>query len=200
MAMELSSLTRCHLPLLLPFLLAGSSMALPVQPVMNRVRWQVDKVNRRGPSIGLVMSYIDEATALQSSGYFRPWHVLPFVDLYGRRFHIGSIRGVNVIYALTGQRRLNAAVTVQTLIDVFSVSGIVHYGTAGSSNDSMSFGDVSVPKFVAYTGAWTWKKFKSLRESDTELSFGEYNVPNGGENLLGALKYRNEELYSVGYT
>ena len=94
---------------------------------------------------------------------------------------------MNVIYALTGQRRvlkfkptqhlqsaylylsclpvtttflffqLNAAVTVQTLIDVFSVSGIVHYGTAGSSNDSLSFGDVSVPKLVAYTGAWTWK-------------------------------------------
>ncbi|WVZ82928.1 hypothetical protein U9M48_030131 [Paspalum notatum var. saurae] len=48
-------------------------------------------------------------------------------------------------------------VTVQTLIDVFTVTGIVHYGTAGSSNDSMSFGDVSVPKLVAYTGAWTWK-------------------------------------------
>ena len=53
--------------------------------------------------------------------------------------------------------QLNAAVTVQTLIDVFGVSGIVHYGTAGSSNDSLSFGDVSVPKLVAYTGAWTWK-------------------------------------------
>ncbi|KAG8094118.1 hypothetical protein GUJ93_ZPchr0012g22005 [Zizania palustris] len=62
----------------------------------------------------------------------------------------------------------------------------------------MSFGDVSVPKFVAYTGAWTWKKFKSSKESGTELRFGEYNVPNGGENLLGALKFRNEELYSVG--
>ncbi|TVU13017.1 hypothetical protein EJB05_46686, partial [Eragrostis curvula] len=94
---------------------------------------------------------------------------------------------------------LNAAVTVRTLIDVFTVSGIVHYGTAGSSNDSMSFGDVSVPKLVAYTGAWTWKKFKSSKESSAELrSFGEYNIPNGGENLLGSLKYRNEELYSVG--
>ncbi|KAL6861405.1 hypothetical protein ACP4OV_017105 [Aristida adscensionis] len=203
MAMELSS-RRC--PALLPsvllfLLLGGSSMALPVQPAMDRVRWQVDRVNRRGPSLGLVMSYVDEATALQSSGYFSPWPVLPFIDLYeisGRRFHIGSIRGVNVIYALTGQRRLNAAVTVQTLMDVFTVSGIVHYGTAGSSNDSMSFGDVSVPKLVAYTGAWTWKKFKSVKESSAELSFGEYNIPNGGENLLGSLKFRNEELYSVG--
>lgn len=144
------------------------------------------------------MSYVAEDTALQASGYFRPWRVQPFVDLYGRRFHIGSIRGVNVIYALTGQRRLNAAVTVQTLLDVFTVSGIVHYGTAGSSNDSMSFGDVSVPKLVAYTGAWTWKKYKSLKEASTELSFGQFNVPDEGENLLGSLKYRNEELYSVG--
>jgi hypothetical protein len=43
----------------------------------------MDRVNRRGPSLGLVMSYVDEATALQASGYFTPWHVLPFVDLYG---------------------------------------------------------------------------------------------------------------------
>ncbi|KAJ1257587.1 hypothetical protein BS78_10G007800 [Paspalum vaginatum] len=178
-------------------LLAGSTAALPAQPAMDRVRWQLGMVSRRGPSLGLVMSYVDEATALQASGYFTPWRDLPFVDLYGRRFHIGSIRGANVIYALTGQRRLNAAVTVQTLIDVFTVSGIVHYGTAGSSNDSMSFGDVSVPKLVAYTGAWTWKKFKSPKESSAELRFEEYNIPNG-ENLLGSLKYRNEELYSVG--
>ncbi|OEL14728.1 Bark storage protein A [Dichanthelium oligosanthes] len=94
--------------------------------------------------------------------------------------------------------QLNAAVTVQTLIDVFSVSGIVHYGTAGSSNDSVSFGDVSVPKLVAHTGAWTWKKFKSPKKSSAELRFGEYNIPNAGENLLGSLKFRKEELYSVG--
>uniref|UniRef100_A0A8R7QYZ6 Nucleoside phosphorylase domain-containing protein n=1 Tax=Triticum urartu TaxID=4572 RepID=A0A8R7QYZ6_TRIUA len=116
---------------------------------MGRLRWQVDRVNRRGPSIGLVMSYVTENTVLQASGYFRPWLVQPFLDLYGPRFHIGSIRGVNVIYALTEQRTLNAAVTVQTLLDVFSVSGIVHYGAAGSCNDSVSFQDVSDPKLVA---------------------------------------------------
>ncbi|KAI4973606.1 hypothetical protein ZWY2020_041387 [Hordeum vulgare] len=108
---------------------------------MDRVRWQVDRANRRGPSIGLVTTH-------------------------GRRSHIGSIRGVNVKYAGYYKStttplffQLNASVTVQTLLDVFSVSGIVHYGTAGSCNDSVSFGDVSVPKLVAYTGAWTWKVF-----------------------------------------
>jgi hypothetical protein len=43
---------------------------------------------------------------------------------------------------------LNTTVTVQTLIDVFTISGIVHYGTTGSSNDSMSFD----AKLVAYKG------------------------------------------------
>lgn len=52
--------------------------------------------------------------------------------------------------------QLNAGTTVQVLLDVFNVWGIVHYGTAGSSNNSLSFGDVSVPKFVAFTGSWTW--------------------------------------------
>nr|XP_020185090.1 bark storage protein A-like [Aegilops tauschii subsp. strangulata] len=144
-------LSRLPLVRLLCLLAGSSTTALPALLGMDRVRQQVDRANRRGPSIGLVMSYVEEDTALQATGYFRSWRV------YGRRFHIGSDRGVNVIYALTGQRRLNAVVTVQTLLDVFSVSGIVYYGTAGSSNDSMSFGDVSVPKLVAYTGAWTWK-------------------------------------------
>lgn len=72
------------LPLLLLFLLAGSSVALPAQPGMDRVRSQVDRVNRRGPSLGLVMSYVDEATALEASGYFSPWPVHPFIDLYGK--------------------------------------------------------------------------------------------------------------------
>ncbi|WVZ71574.1 hypothetical protein U9M48_020146 [Paspalum notatum var. saurae] len=171
---------------LLLLLAAGSTAALPAQPAMDRVRWQLGMVSRRGPSLGLVMSYVDEATALQASGYFTPWPALPFVDLYAPANK-----------RLQNQVPLNAAVTVQTLIDVFTVSGIVHYGTAGSSNDSMSFGDVSVPKLVAYTGAWTWKKFKSPKESSAELRFEEYNIPNG-ENLLGSLKFRNEELYSVG--
>ncbi|GJN29898.1 hypothetical protein PR202_gb18160 [Eleusine coracana subsp. coracana] len=201
-----ASSSSALLPLLMLFLLAGSAAALPAHPAMDRVRWQVDRVNRRGPSLGLVMSYVDEATALQASGYFSPWPVLPFLDLYGKsepsisnpyaylkknmnsynfrttvshRQHSRCQRYICIDRATQGTQietsmhlpsvyhylhaylflflQLNAAVTVQTLIDVFTVSGIVHYGTAGSSNDSMSFGDVSVPKLVAYTGAWTWK-------------------------------------------
>lgn len=48
---------------------------------------------------------------------------------------------------------------MQLLIDTFEVVGIVHYGIAGSSNDSLFIGDVSVPKYVAQTSSWKWKVF-----------------------------------------
>ncbi|RVX01654.1 hypothetical protein CK203_024474 [Vitis vinifera] len=54
-------------------------------------------------------------------------------------------------------RLLNAGITVQLLIDTFDVVGIVHYGIAGSTNDSLLIGDVSVPKYVAQTSSWKWK-------------------------------------------
>lgn len=46
---------------------------------------------------------------------------------------------------------------MQILVDVFDVKGIVHYGIAKSSNDSLSLGDVSVPNYVAFTSSWKWK-------------------------------------------
>lgn len=85
MAMELPGLSRQMVPLVLLLCLLTSSplTALPALPGMDRVRWQVDRANRRGPSIGLVMSYVAEDTALQASGYFKPWPGQPFIDLYG---------------------------------------------------------------------------------------------------------------------
>ncbi|KAL6320050.1 hypothetical protein AAG906_004444 [Vitis piasezkii] len=52
---------------------------------------------------------------------------------------------------------LNVGITVQLLIDTFDVVGVVHYGIAGSTNDSLLIGDVSVPKYVAQTSSWKWK-------------------------------------------
>ncbi|XP_072993396.1 bark storage protein A-like [Typha latifolia] len=168
-------------------------------PSTHPLRSVVDQINELGPFLGLVMAYSAEADAVESSGCFVPANFQPYVDLYGRRFHIGTIRGVDVVYVMSGQRRLNAGITVQILLDVFSVRGIVHFGTAGSANDSISFGDVSVPKFAAFTGSWAWKKFNSLKgSSNQEISFGEYNVPAEGKNLLSTVEFKPEELYSIG--
>ncbi|KAL5724727.1 hypothetical protein ACHQM5_007951 [Ranunculus cassubicifolius] len=164
------------------------------------LREVIDQVNNHkgGPYIALVMAYFAEEIALQSSGLFISNSNIPWVDLSGRRFNIGSILGVNVIYVMCGQRRLNAGITTQILIDVFDIKGIVHYGTSGSSNDSLSFGDVSIPKQVAFTGSWKWKKFKSEEGELTELNIGNYNIPQKGKNMLGDIEYKTEEMFSEG--
>lgn len=168
-------------------------------PSTHPLHSAVDRINKFGPFIGVVMAYPPEAEALQSSGDFVARSDTPYVDLYGRRFHIGSIHGVQVIHVLSGERRLNAGITVQTLLNVFDIWGIVHYGTAGSANNSMSFGDVSVPNLVAFTGAWTWTRDGSKKQDRRpELRFGKYNVPTEGQNLLSGVQFKPEELYSAG--
>ncbi|KAL6320053.1 hypothetical protein AAG906_004447 [Vitis piasezkii] len=140
----------------------------------------VERVNERnGPFVGLLMTYPTEEIALQVSGFFVPSSDFPL------------IKGVDVIY-------LNAGITVQLLIDTFDVVGIVHYGIAGSTNDSLLIGDVSVPKYVAQTSSWKWKKFKSKKGELPELKFGDYNLPIKGENLLAEIEFTQVQLYSTG--
>lgn len=45
------------------------------------------------------------------------------------------------------------------------------------------------------------QKFNSDSDNDDSssvLRFGEYNRPNGGENLLSGIKFKTEEFYAVG--
>lgn len=154
--------------------------------------------NKEGGSIGLVMAYPTEEQALLSSASFIPNPILPWLDLSGRRFNIGKIKGVDVIYVMTGEQMVNAAITVQILVDTFNIKGIVHYGIAGSTNDSLSIGDVSVPNYVAFTGSWKWKEFHSEKSEMTELEFGAYDFPVEGENLLGKIEFTPQQVYSSG--
>jgi len=95
------------------------------------------------------------------------------------------------------------------MLDMFDITGIVHFGIAGNVNNSMSIGDVTIPKQFAHTGIWDWlvqirpclpsllhlfhvilffiKKVYpwqnpngTLPTNDiAELDFGSYNVPKG---------------------
>ncbi|GMP25247.1 hypothetical protein CsSME_00002204 [Camellia sinensis var. sinensis] len=159
----------------------------------------VERINEKGgPYIGVVMAYPTEELALLSSGFFLPSSDLPSLHLSGRTFNIGKIKGVDVIYVMTGEQTLNAGITVQILLDVFDIKGIVHYGIAGSANDSMSLGDVSIPKYVAFTGSWNWKEFHSEKGDLPELKFGAYNFPEKGDNLLAKIEFTSQQLYSNG--
>ncbi|XVF56571.1 hypothetical protein PTKIN_Ptkin06aG0131800 [Pterospermum kingtungense] len=176
-------------------LVQDSKQLSPSHPM----RGVVDKVNEDGgPSIGLVMAYPTEQLALQRSGFFLPSSDIPWIDLAGRRFNIGKINGVNVIYVMTGEQTTNAALTVQALLDTFDIRGIVHYGTAGSTNDSLSFGDVSVMDYVAFTSSWKWKELNSDKGQLPTLTFGAFNFPEKGENLLAKIEFTPVQLYSTG--
>ncbi|XVE90442.1 hypothetical protein DITRI_Ditri20bG0078000 [Diplodiscus trichospermus] len=122
------------------------------------MRGVVDKVNEDGgPYSGLVMAYPSEALALQVSGFFLPNSDIPWIELAALSLS-HCIHVVIVPFLLPFLFFLtNAALTVQALLNVFDIRGIVHYGTAGSTNDLLSFGDVSVMNYVAFTGSWKWK-------------------------------------------
>ncbi|XP_052198834.1 bark storage protein A-like isoform X2 [Diospyros lotus] len=181
-------------------LVVASNVEQSVQLKSNHpLHSAVDRINQNGgPYIGMLMAYSTEESALLDSGLFFPSSDLPSVDFSGRRFNIGKIRDVDVIYVMTGQQTLNAGITVQMLVGAFDVKGIVFYGTAGSANDSLNIGDVSVPKYVAYTASWKWKEFRSEKGGLAELEFGAYNFPTKGDNLFAKVEFTPQEVYSNG--
>ncbi|KNA18974.1 hypothetical protein SOVF_064490 [Spinacia oleracea] len=159
----------------------------------------VDRINNHGgPYIGLVLAFPAEQVPLLNSGLFVPNSRNPFIQLSGRKFNIGKIKGVDVIYVLTGEQTVNAAITVQSLLQTFNIKGIVHYGIAGCTNTSMSVGDVGVPHSFAFTSSWKWLDFGSEETSEKELKFGAYNHPQTGENLLERIQFSPVQLFTNG--
>ncbi|KAL4599729.1 hypothetical protein ACB092_11G147200 [Castanea dentata] len=192
--------TRCSLLMqVLVFFLAvvPDAFALP----LNRLKslTVIEEVNRRGPYLGLITVIESEENAFFATGAFKPHKTHPFVDLSGRRFRVGKIHGEKVIYVRCGVGMVNAAAATQQILDLFDIKGIIHFGIAGNANDSLSIGDVIIPKQFAHTGIWDWVNLNStMNLSDVvHLDIASYNVPKGeGTNLLGHIGHRNAEFYS----
>ncbi|CAA7037342.1 unnamed protein product [Microthlaspi erraticum] len=192
----------CLLPLL--FTIIISSLHVLHASATTSQKWKsaitIRKVNRRGPYIGLVTVFETEEVAFLGSVDFRPDPTHPFLDLSGRRFRIGKIHGKKVLYVRCGIGMVNAAAATQQMIDVFNVKGIIHFGIAGNINNSMSIGDVSIPKQITNAGLWDWLNPEKEKGDGyaAYLDVGNYNVPQGdGNNMLGKIGYSYEELYSV---
>ena len=58
--------------------------------------------------------------------------------------------------------------------DLFNIVGVVHFGIAGNANNSLSIGDVTVPKYVAYTGIWKWLVSLFLIASSQSFTFQSF--------------------------
>ncbi|KAJ6693163.1 hypothetical protein OIU85_003973 [Salix viminalis] len=146
---------------------------------------------------GLVLTSDNSEKALLDSGLFVPYSENPYVDIVGRRFHIGYLNKTPLVYVKTGTQSVNVATAVQTLFlnKTFRISGIVFFGNAGSLDENVLVpGDVVVPEAVAFTGVWEWEEFRAQNKG--KLVFGNYNYPENGENLLGTAAYENITLYS----
>ncbi|XWS75249.1 hypothetical protein CRYUN_Cryun01aG0069600 [Craigia yunnanensis] len=167
----------------------------------NRIKSlnKIKELNRRGPYIGLITVFSTEEDTFFATASFRPDPKHPFIDLSGRRFRIGKVHGRKVIYVRCGIGMINAAAATQQMLDLFDMKGIIHFGIAGNINNSMSIGDVTIPKQVTHTGIWDWVNTDGTVDSADValLDFGNYNVPKGnGTNLLGHIGYSKEQFFS----
>lgn len=168
----------------------------PLHAVVERVNEQAG----RDTILGLVLtSKIDEKQLL-SSGYFVPDPLLPFITIAGRKYNVGRFNNVVTVYVLAGEPLASVSATVQILLDNFRIGAIISTGSAGSLVDRLRMGDVAVLRATAYTGVWKWqaRERKSLLEGLTNvtLSFGDYNLPEAGDNKLASIDFQTVKRFT----
>ncbi|HKM35725.1 MAG TPA: 5'-methylthioadenosine/adenosylhomocysteine nucleosidase [Lachnospiraceae bacterium] len=61
-------------------------------------------------------------------------------------FYTGTLNGVDVIVVRSGVGKVNAALCVQILADLFQVTHIINTGIAGSLNADLNIGDILISK------------------------------------------------------
>ncbi|PON59781.1 Nucleoside phosphorylase [Parasponia andersonii] len=188
-------IAKCLVMVVFISLFVASTFAIPKKGKLIHI---IREVNRKGPYIGLITVFPPEEAAFFATGAFKPHPKHPFMDLSGRRFRVGKIHEKRVIYVRCGIGTANAVAATQQMLDLFDIVGIVHFGIAGNANNSLSIGDVSIPKQLAHTGIWDWVNPNGTLPSNdvAHLDFKTYNVPKGEDNLLGHIGYSNEQFFS----
>ena len=64
----------------------------------------------------------------------------------GMEFHEGNLKGMPVVVVQCGVGKVNAAMCVQILADLYDVTHIINTGVAGSLNPALDIGDILVSK------------------------------------------------------
>lgn len=64
----------------------------------------------------------------------------------GMEFYEGSLNGARVVIVRSGVGKVNAALCVQILADVFQVTHIINTGVAGSLNAKLDIGDILISR------------------------------------------------------
>src|SRR5512145_574435 len=92
------------------------------------------------PRLVIMSAFEPELTQLRSQTRVTNTYVIN-----GRTYYLGELAGKDILLVLSGVSMVNAAMTAQTVIDHFDVSGIVFSGIAGGVNPNLAIGDVVVP-------------------------------------------------------
>ncbi len=64
----------------------------------------------------------------------------------GMEFHEGNLNGTPVVIVRSGVGKVNAALCVQILADVFAVTHVINTGIAGSLNAKLDIGDILISR------------------------------------------------------
>nr|XP_043612029.1 bark storage protein A-like [Erigeron canadensis] len=191
-----------HLILLLAIALLANGA------LFGKTKHMIDKANKKGPYIGIVIPNLFEMNPLLNYPEYKSSKLI--IDAGGRRFRFGSIGNKQVILVMTGLGMLNSGVTTQLLLSLFDIIGVVHYGIAGNANPSLNIGDVAIPHSWAHSALWSWQRFGNGPDDELPLeangdytreigylNFADYSTISNGENLLNNIWYQPEEIFPV---
>ncbi len=64
----------------------------------------------------------------------------------GMEFYEGTLNGASVVVVRSGIGKVNAALCVQILVDLFEITHIINTGVAGSLNAALDIGDILISK------------------------------------------------------
>nr|GLL38092.1 bark storage protein A-like [Ipomoea trifida] len=155
----------------------------------GKTRMLIEKANKKGPYLGLVIPNLFEMNPLLQHPSYKPSTLV--IDYAG--------------------------ITTQLLLSVFDVYGVVHYGIAGNANPSLNIGDVAIPQYWSHTALLNWQRYGDGPENELPLEvngdytreigfikFAKYatNVDqcNSQDNLLNNVWYQPEEIFPVDAT
>jgi adenosylhomocysteine nucleosidase len=119
------------------------------------------------PRIAVMSAFAAELQLLLSEAEIETTHVL-----HGITYHVGTLRGNDVVLFLTGVSMVNAAMTTERALNYFNIERIVFSGIAGGVNPNLHIGDVVVPaQFGQYLESYL------AREVDGEWRPPSYWTP-----------------------
>ncbi|KAH9603608.1 hypothetical protein KSS87_015984, partial [Heliosperma pusillum] len=172
--------------------LVPDTMQLPVNHPLHTV---VDRLTAdAGSYLGLVITSSGDESLLTNSSDYEPNLSIPYIIFAGRTFNFGTFKNEPVIHVIAGKPMANVAATVQMMIDLFPIKGIINYGAAGTVSNHVVIADVVIPSQVAFSGVWNWEEPKS-KVRYPSLKIGEYNLPEAGGNSLGHITSFKSQVY-----